>query len=281
MMKWADQEKQRKKLRSKLKAIIAQAISNDDGFARLRGLSDEEWQAAQKQDAEEIGEQLEEPFPPGRDWQPLVDSMANVQKLVHLAMRYDIVDQERIRGELLRARRLAYENELNIQAANVGCAGRKARLGSGPILSALNGMSERDAASIVNTYNYDLAIAIRNIGTEVPRANRYTYAARLRDWEAARSKWKTPQIEQFTELSARSLAQADFFKFNGASMGTARLQPRSAVCPICQGWIDRGTVPLRVATNNPGPYHPNCPHLWDITPKRVARSECANLWMGE
>ena len=280
-MKWADQEKQRKKLRSKLKAIITQALNNDDGFARLRGLSDEEWQAAQKQDAEEIGEQLEEPFPPGRDWHVLVDAMTNVQKLVHLAMRYDMVDQERIRGELLRVRRLAYEDELNIQAASVGCAGRKARLGNSPILSALNGMSERDAASIVNTYNYDLPIATRNIGIEVPRVNRYTYAARLRTWEAARSKWKTPQIEQFTELSARALAQVDFYKYNGELMGVARLEPRAAVCPICQGWIDRGGVPVRVAINNPPPYHPRCPHLFHITPKQVAKSECPLLWMGE
>ena len=280
-MKWADQEKQRKKLRSKLRAIITQALNNDDGFARLRGLSDEEWQAAQKKDDTEIGEQLEEPFPPGRDWHGLVDAMTNVQKMVHLAMRYDIIDQERIRGELLRARRLAYEDELNIQAANVGCAGRKARLGNGPILSALNGMSERDAASIVNTYNYDLAIAIRNISIEVPRANRYTYAARLRTWEAARSKWKTPQIEQFTELTARSLAQVDFYKYNGELMGIARLEPRSAVCPICQGWIDRGGVPVRVAINKPPPYHVRCPHAWNITPKRVPRSECPFLWMGE
>jgi hypothetical protein len=279
MMKWADQEKQRKKLRSKLKAIIQQAINNDDGFARLRGLSDEEWQAAQKDEA--LEEQLEEPFPPGRQWQPLVDSLTNVQKLVHLAMRYDVVDQERIRGELLRVRRLAYEDELNIQAANVGCAGRKARLGNGSILSTLNDMSERDAISIVNTYNYDLAIAIRNIFTEVPTANRYTYAARLRDWEAARSKWKTPQIEQFTESSARSLAQADFFRQNGELMGVARLEPRSAVCPICQGWISRGAVPVRIALNNPSPFHINCPHAWHITPKRVPRSECPLLWMGE
>ena len=278
-MNWEQQEKQRKKLRAKLKAIVQQAINNDDGFARLRGLSDEEWQAAQKD--ETLGEQIEEPFPPGKDWSALVDSLTNVQKLVHLAMRYDVVDQERIRGDLLRVRRLAYEDELNIQAANVGCAGRKARLGNGSILSALNDMSERDAISIVNTYNYDLAIAIRNIATEVPTANRYTYAARLRDWETARSKWKTPQIEQFTESSARSLAQADFFRQNGELMGTARLEPRSAACPICQGWIARGAVPVRIALNNPSPYHVGCPHSWNITPKRVPRSECLLLWMGE
>lgn len=278
MMKWQEQEKQRKKLRAKLKAIIQQTLNNDDGLARLRGLSDEEWDAAQKED---LGEQLEEPFPPGRDWQSLVDQMTRVQKLVHLAMRYDQVDQERIRGDLLRVRRLAYEDELNIQAANVGCPQRKARLQNGPILSALNGMSERDAKSIVNTYNYDLAIAIRYIAAEVPRANRYTYAARLREWDAKRSQWKTPQIAQFTELTARSLAQADFYKYNGSLMGIARLEPRSAKCPICQGWITRGSVPVRIAINNPAPYHPNCPHLWDITPKRVAKSECPLLWMGE
>ena len=71
------------------------------------------------------------------------------------------------------------------------------------------------------------------------------------------------------------------YKQNGDLMGTARLEPRTAVCPVCQGWIARGSVPVRVALNNPSPFHPSCPHSWDITPKRVAKSECSLLWMGE
>jgi len=215
-----------------------------------------------------------------RDWRAVVDGMTNVQKLVHLAMRQDPVDEENIRGSLLRARRLAYEDELTAQAIIVGCTGRTGRLTNGDILSGLNNDSRRDAASIVNTYNYDLAIAILNIAAEVPAANRYVYASRLQGWESARASWKNAQIALNTELTARSGAQQDFYRFNNIG-GSATLQPTRAVCPICQGWIARGEVPVRVAQANPPPYHVNCPHLWATDPEKIAPDECADLWMGQ
>lgn len=215
-----------------------------------------------------------------RDWQSVVGEMTNVQKLVHLAMRKDPVDEENIRSGLLRARRLAYDDELTTQAISVGCTGRVGRLSNGDILSELNDDSQRDALSITNTYNYDLAIAILNIAIEAPRANRYVYAARLRDWESARGSWKNPQIALNTELAARSKAQQDFYRFNNIG-GSATLQPTKAVCPICQGWIDRGIVPVYVAQANPPPYHVNCPHSWSTDPDKIAPDECPELWMGQ
>ena len=215
-----------------------------------------------------------------RRWEGIVDAMSPVQKLVHLAMRLDAVEQERIRGELTRMRRRAYEDELTIQARRVGCGGRRGRLTIGPSLTALNELSKEDAASIVNTYNYDLAAAILNIAAETPTANRHVYARRLSAWEAKRSQWKGPQIAQHTEGSARSMAQRDFHTIN-AIEGFAVLRPTDAVCPVCIGWIKRGQVPLRVAQNSPPPYHPNCPHLWETRPGKVAKLECPNLWMGE
>ena len=156
-----------------------------------------------------------------RDWQSVVDGMTNVQKLVHLAMRLDPVDEDRIRAGLLKARRRAYEDELTIQARRVGCAGRSGRLRNGPILSQLNEMCLRDAASIASTYNYDLAAAIINVSNEVPTANRHVYAKRLREWEGKRAGWKNQQIALYTENSARTLAQQHFFQHNGHS-GMAR-----------------------------------------------------------
>lgn len=214
-----------------------------------------------------------------RDWQGIVEGMSPVQKLVHLAMRRDSFDEEQIRGELTRVRRRAYEDELTIQARRSGCPGRRGRLTAGPSLTILNEMSITDAASIVNTYNYDLAIAILNIAAETPTANRHVYAHRLSAWEARRNQWKSAQITQNTEGTARSLAQKDFYTFNDVR-GFAVLKPRDAVCPICIGWVRRGQVPLRVAQNNPPPYHPNCPHYWETRPNKVAKLECPNLWMG-
>jgi hypothetical protein len=93
--------------------------------------------------------------------------------------------------------------------------------------------------------------------------------------------WKDLQIAQYTDQTARAMAQQDFYRFNGGMLGMAKLEPRPAVCPVCQGWIARGLVPLRVALNAPPPYHVNCPHFWDIRPNKVTREECPLLWMGE
>jgi hypothetical protein len=215
-----------------------------------------------------------------RLWQPVVENFADVQRLVHLAARMDTYDEDRIRGELLRDRRSYYEAELTNQAARVGCPGRTGRLTNTERLAILNDLSQIDAISIVNTYNYDLAIAIQHIRSEVPTANRFTYAARLRDWQAKRAAWKDRQIQLYTENTARSMAQQDFYLFNN-NIGTAELVPKTAVCPVCVGLVARGEVSIRVATNHPPPFHTSCPHLWSMNPGKVAPNECINLWMGQ
>lgn len=215
-----------------------------------------------------------------RNWQAAVAELTDVQRLVHLASRYTIDDAERIRSELLRDRRRAYEDELTQQAARVGCPGRRGSLTSGASLTEINNMSKQDAESIVNSYNYDLAVAIANVGVTVRTANRNTYVSRLRDWHDTREEWKAKQIGQYTENSARSLAQTDFYQFNRDAVGVAELVPDDAVCPVCQGWIARGEVPISVATNHPPPYHVNCPHSWRTQPDKVAPDQCRLLWMG-
>ncbi len=217
-----------------------------------------------------------------RDWQKLTnsDGFSNVMRLVHLAMRQDATDEQALRTELLKARRSEYEATLTELATGLGCTGRQGRLGEGPILSQLNETSEADAKSIVNTYNYDLAIAVIAIRTEVPTANRHVYAKRLQTWETNRDKWKNEQISLNTNLTARSLAQADFMANNPVE-GTARLVgPDPAAEPICQGWLNRGNVPMETALANPSPFHFNCPHSWEYRLKKLKKSECKDLWMG-
>ena len=215
-----------------------------------------------------------------RDWQQALSDKSDVERLVHLAKRMDAYDVDRIRGELLRERRRYYEAELTEQAMRAGCRGRVGRLANGAILSELNDISQRDASSIVNTYNADLVNAIAYIRAETPTANRYVYAKRLGEWEANRASWKNDQIAQYTENSARTKAQQDFYRNNNV-FGVAELFPKRAVCPVCQGWVERGEVPLNVALNNPSPYHVNCPHIWQIRYDRVPADQCQFLWMGQ
>lgn len=214
------------------------------------------------------------------DWQTPITQSPDVVKLVHLALRWDAWDMEEWRVKLLKTRRSTYDAELTAQAAKVGCPGRIGRLGNNTILNQLNQDSLQDAQSIVNTYNFDLYSKIMSIRAEHPKANRYHYESYIREWAAERAKSKDKQINQYTVNSARSKAQADFYA-NNSGFGTATMQPRQSVCPVCGGWIARGEVPLRIATNNPPPYHVNCPHTWLTRPDKVAKEECPLLWMGE
>jgi hypothetical protein len=219
------------------------------------------------------------PFSELRDWRPRVDDLTDVQKLVHLAARMDEYDIDAIRTDLLRARRQAFEDELRIQAARVGCPNRSAHLANGPILHAIAEESERDAAGIANTYNYELAGQLEAIRQDTPRANRHVYARRVSAWADKRNVDKSSVIAQWTEGTARARALSEFVTHNGG-FGSARLEPLTAVCPVCEGWIRRGEVPLRTAANNPPPYHPRCPHVWATSPDKVAKEECPLLWMG-
>ena len=214
------------------------------------------------------------------DWRARVDELTDVQRLVHLAARLDSVSVEEWRGNLLGQMRRCYEAELTAMAARVGCPGRQARLNNGPILSELNDQAAEWAAGICNTYNYDLAAALHNIGVETPRANRNTYVKRLQAWDQQREKTKSVDIAAYTEGWTRSKAQADFRAMNG-TMGTARLVPTEAVCPVCLGLVARGEIPLREALKNPPPFHPRCPHNYEMTLEQVARDDCPLLWLGE
>jgi len=215
-------------------------------------------------------------------WQALIDSMTNVQRLVHLAMRYDMVQEEAIRAEILKARKREYEATLTEMAADVGCDSRRAMLSQGDLLTELNEASKADGQSMANTYNYDLGVAIIAISTETPTANRNTYAKRLQTWEGNRAKWKNPQVALSTSLSARTQAQRDFARFNpGLADGEAVLiGPDPAAEPICQGWLNRGKVPAEVARRNPSPFHLGCPHFWEFALPKAEVGDCRDMWLG-
>lgn len=209
---------------------------------------------------------------------PTIDDLSNVQRLVRLAMQYDSVQVDSVRGELTRARLQAYNDEIGIQARRAGCSGQ-GTLTAGPALTQLNDLSKEDAAAYARQYNDDLTKAILKIGTDTPRANRNVYAARLREWEGARAEAKAGPLAQWVENTARSLGFEHFVKNNGLE-GTAHLEPFEASCPVCAGVIARGEIPLKLAANLLPPFHPNCPHYMVSDPVKIEAGDCAEIWTG-
>lgn len=215
---------------------------------------------------------------PPRQWEPLVAEFSDVMKLVHLAMRRDATDIASIANELFKEKRQAYEDGLTAQAANAGCAGRKGVMPN-DILTMAHDEANSEAASIANTYNYDLAVAIRHIRTETPSANRHLYAKRLLEWEAVRDEWKSQQIALWNQTKWTNIAFQDFLAHNPQlKNGYAILQSKRTVCKICQYWASRGKVPLAEASRIEFPAHINCPHYWETHYK--GKVNCEELWMG-
>lgn len=194
-------------------------------------------------------------------------------------MRMDMVDEQSISAEVLREKRQAYEDELTVQAANVGCRDRQGAMDE-PTLKKAHEQAQAEAAGIVNTYNYDLANAINLIHDQIPKANRNTYAKYLAGWHNDRAVWKDVQISLHNRMEWRAKAVADFLRFNDIQ-GYAKLVPSShAVCEICRRWIRRGKVPLAEAMRvmEDWPPHLNCIHSWEVKP--LGDKRCDELWVG-
>lgn len=223
-----------------------------------------------------------------RNWQEVVqaEEFTDVQRLVHLAMRMDVQHEAGLQEALMANNKSSFEATLTEMSKTAGCTDRKGFLTDEDVLNQLNDSSVQVAKSVTNTYNFDLATAIIGIRVTTPRANRFTYAKRLKDWDNARSEWKTRQISLDNTLKARSLAQEEFMKRNPDLQGFAVLEgPDPAQESICQGFLNRGRVPIQVARENPSPFHLGCPHTWRFIFTKLGRkaqkdARCEDMWLG-
>lgn len=218
------------------------------------------------------------------NWREVLEGgiSSRVMRLVHLAARMDETDEAAIAGEIFREKRDAYEDQLTIEAANVGCAGRVGRTPP-DVMSEMRAESDMEAKSIINTYNYDLAHAIRHIRQEVPTANRHVYAYRLRKWEEERTVWKSRQIALWNTTKWVDRATRDFYENNKHLLleGYAIVQPQQfAVCDVCKSWVNRGRVTMEEAKRMSWPAHLNCPHHWVYHYDRRKKVDCDELWVG-
>lgn len=211
-------------------------------------------------------------------WQPVVAGFSRVMALVHLSLRGQVEDTEVLANELFQARKQEFNDAMNDYLAQIGCGGQ-ANLTAGPELKAISDQSKKDAKSIMDTFNLDLAKEIQNIKDITPTANANTYALRLKQWDADRSDWKYSQIALWTAMTARDSAFRSFSKNNGLTP-EAVLLPSIAAEPICQGWINRGSVPFEIARKNPSPFHIGCIHFWKPTFLEGDEGDCEDLWRG-
>ena len=250
-----------------------------DSVARILDITDAEWQALMDADAEwEKRDTFVFEIAEVQPWEPIVAQGSPVMRHVHFVSMRDDVAEQTTRGELTNIRAKAYEKELKLQGQAVGCPEYQARLGQSEEWVTMLEHSTNDARGITTTYNRELANQINKIRRDVPTANRHVYAKRIGTWEKNRSAWKDKQTQQFAANDARGRAQADFYNKNGIVEGYAILRPRTAVCPICRGWVARGKVSVNIAMAEPGLWHPNCVHLWDITTPKLPPDGCKNLW---
>lgn len=208
-------------------------------------------------------------------WRGIVSLFSRVMGLVHLSMRMLPIDIKELQEELARARIKELEDAVSDYTAQMGCGGT-GHLQLGPEMDRIQEVSRRDAEQIADTYNKDLALEIQEIRETSPRANRHTYAKRLRAWDRNRATWKNTQISLHTIMTARDLALKAFAKHNGLKP-KVMLWPRTAKEPICWGWINRGLVNFDVAERNPSPYHVGCVHYWR---PEFEKGDCEGLWQG-
>ncbi len=209
----------------------------------------------------------------------IIGELPNVGVLVHLAMRMDSVDEQAYTTMIFKSMRTSYEDELTRQAAAIGCPGRVGRLREGQELSELKRIAQEHAASIVRTFNYDLAQAIIAIRIENPRANRNYYAKRLTEWARNRAAWKDKQIALMTVQIGRQRGR-EAFVLNNPVTGKAYVFPKTAAEHECQHMIDTEPHPLETVYQKPFPFHYNCVHGYKIVYSRIPKGECALLWMG-
>jgi hypothetical protein len=216
-----------------------------------------------------------------------VEQLTRVQRLVHLAARMTDDDERDLAGHLKRDNVLTYEEALTQLARQHGCHMAEGHLGNNDVRRDIRDAADWSAASVVNTYNYELARAIRSVGEGAPTANRHVYAYRLfhapDSWGRGYAAQKAEQVAQFERWQAINLAIGHFYQFNDVGEEYAEVRPYDTVCPACAEYVAgnpyRSIAELYRRTILPA--HLGCPHYGAAVGGRVASGECEELWLGQ
>ena len=218
------------------------------------------------------------------DWRPLVDGMTDIQKKVHLSMRHTDDDVRIWRETLMKQVRDNYAETIRQEVVGIGCPDPgRVYVREGAELKAISNHAGEVSKGIVNTYNYDLARVIVQIGEAHPRANRNVYAANLWPWEAARDETKNQIIQEAEVGWAVNTAKQAFHAHNAEIRGMAEVVPYPTVCPVCAEYVKGNPYSSMDALYRKCtlPAHPRCVHSGQLVKDRkLSREECRGLWTG-
>lgn len=195
------------------------------------------------------------------------------------AMSLTPADRKAWEVDIYRARVEHYEAEAQRQMNIFRVPGREAiHPRTSETTRAIRAAARRDARSLVNTYNRDLARMMqRELG---PGVNRTTLAARARVWSDRRMDWKSRQVTLGNVTVEFDRAQKDFVQENPDLVRTTLWEavPFTAAEPICQEIVDGNPYTTQEMQNITLGFglHINCVHYWRplvSTPGQVPFSE--------
>jgi hypothetical protein len=205
------------------------------------------------------------------------EDLSDAGRRVYLMFMKTEADVQSLGDDLFQDGRRTAEEALLQEAHAVGCSTLSVHLTTGPLLSFVRERADWAASSICDTYNRDLINAIWGIIQDVPTANRWVIAYRLRAWEAARQGWKKPQIENTESFIIANEAKLLFYEYNKVTEPDAWFG-YSLICAVCQDIAAKNPYTLAEAERIGLP-HIGCKDQWHIKPGEMV--SCDELWLGE
>lgn len=203
--------------------------------------------------------------------------MSDLTRIIALLYKMTDEDQQRLTTDLINIRVVMWQTALESEARRYG-ERIDANPPSGEDYAELRRMSERDAQSIVNTYNREVERQVERLFKENPRGNRHYYASNMEKWAARRTRYKQAQIALNTDVSTTELARRRFYEesFNASRYIFTGPAP---TCRDCSRRFGAGVVEKAYTEKYPTPRHISCPHSW--TPVNPSRKRTdGRLWRG-
>lgn len=199
----------------------------------------------------------------------------NLQRRLSIAFA---LDEQSLTTTILAQLSETWRATLTSEARAAGSS----KVGQGPSgqdLSELSKIARRDAASIVQTFQRDLAREIDRVYDQSPTATRTDYIQALTVWADDRAQWKDRQIATMNRGNARSYAQQRFNAENevGESLYLAEGPPPRE--RICANIMAAGLVNREFVERNPLPAHIGCPHNYAVQVTRIG-VPVNQIWVG-